>query len=141
MMPEPRDPPRWFPRPGAHLRINFGDPVESLPEVSSLLSGGAVPSDTTPSELERFRIAPDPSSFPPSTPIVAPPGGAYDAPFPGSRSERALKAGADEPSVRARRSAVAARLREQLLLLGERTGGEGVRPLVHRLMQEDGTMI
>lgn len=140
MMPEPRNPPRWLPRPGAHLRINFGDAIEHEPELSSLLSGGIVPSSEAPSTLERFRIAPPPSSFPPSTPLVAPPGGAYAAPLPGSRSERALKAGADEPDVRARRSAVAARLREQLLLLGERTGGEGVRSLVHRVMREDGTL-
>jgi hypothetical protein len=128
-MPEPRGPPRWFPRPGADLQITFGEPVEDALE--PLLRPGAL------LELADTHPAPPAASFPPPTPLAAPPSGGYALPLAGSRSQRSLALGGDSPEMRERRSAVARKLREELLLLGERAGGPGVRQLAHRAMKEE----
>ncbi|PWN39376.1 hypothetical protein IE81DRAFT_294973, partial [Ceraceosorus guamensis] len=52
MMPEPRNHPRWMPRPGANIKITFGDPVESTlgPLLPSKASASRTPSSPISSD-------------------------------------------------------------------------------------------
>jgi monolysocardiolipin acyltransferase len=149
IMPEPRQNPRWFPRPGAEVTITFGeainekmDPmIDRLSRYSSEGDQGQT-DDTAETILHGLDTLspryPSPSAnlFPPITPLMKPPGGAVAWPVPlsESRSAKAIERKGDTPRARLARSLIAAELRAHLLKLGEEQGKS--LTLVHRLMDE-----
>lgn len=162
MMPEPRGSPRWFPRPGAHVTITFGNPINALldpvlQKIRSFASSGPSSEKSRPDQREATDGAlqdeltsalqgvctltdlyPIPAAhlFSPPTPLKPPIGGVpWPVPLPESRSAKAIESGLDSERARLARSMVAAELRAHLVQLGERSGGTG--DLAHRLMPKD----
>ncbi|UZJ54190.1 hypothetical protein CBS101457_003510 [Exobasidium rhododendri] len=149
MMPEPRSYPRWFPRPGANVTITFGDAINKaidplLDRLSTFVSQDGQKGRTELAEpdlagLEQLSSRyPSPSveSFPPTTPLMKPPGGvAWPDAMPESRSAIAIHNHLDSTNARVARSIVAAELRAHLAQLGESQGGD--LRLAHRLMKDE----
>ena len=58
IMPEPRGFPRFIPRPGAHLTVSFGKPIEHA-NIRSMLALQASPADTVGTGTVRSGVDPD----------------------------------------------------------------------------------